>query len=190
MKTNQLTASQSTFIDPAPSPLAPAVPETCDIPRQSETFTDTRTPNTHVAPPPSSPRLRPMPDTLRAHARILRVESVTSGDTAAPNTRPTPDPPPSETYEICVESEIFADTDDRIYRKTRSLPAILTLASLQPHHALTDVHQICDIVGQSEPFAASPAHRPASDVQLLTPNSQLLASTSPPRRTRHNTGQR
>ncbi len=253
MKTHQPTATQSAFIDPAPSPLARAVPETCDIPGQSETFTNTRTPNTHRAPPPSSPRLRPMPDSPLARARILRVESetfadpscrilnhepraplgppfskthcpipvtsetreicvesVTSDDTAALNTRPAPDPPPSESYEICVESETFPPTSravlcpdtrratlnpnkrpDKIESPDASSPYPLSPTPDTPSS------KICDNTGQSETFAdsptpntpASPAHRPASDVQLLTSNSQLLASTSTPRRTCDNPGQ-
>ncbi len=49
--------------------------------------------------------------------------------------------------------------------------------------------ETCDTHVESETSAASPAHRPASDFQLLTSNSQLLASTPPPRRTGDNTGQ-
>ncbi len=166
MKTHQPTANQSAFTDPDPSSLAPAVPETCDIPGQSETFTDTPAPNTHRAPQPSSPRLRPMPDSPLAQPRILRVESETSADSPNPNT-PTRLPvsdfqPPTSNSQL--------------------------LASNSPPR------RTCDNTGQSETFADSPnpntpTRLPVSDFQPPTSNSQLLASNSPPRRTCDNTGQ-
>ncbi len=53
---------------------------------QSETFTDTPTPNTHLAPPPPPPFLRSVPDTLPSEPRILRVESEIFADKPNPNT--------------------------------------------------------------------------------------------------------
>ncbi len=172
MKTHQPTATQSAFIHPDPSPLAPAVPETCDIPGQSETFTDTPTPNTHLASPPSSPRLRPMPDTP-LETREERVESETCV-------------PPSRAV-LCPDTRRETPNPEKRPDKIES-PGI---SSPHPPSSIPDTlpSKICDNTGQCETSAASPAHRPASNSQLLTPNSQLRASTPPPRRTCDNTGQ-
>ncbi len=171
MKAHQPTANQSVFIHPDPSPLAPAVPETCDIPGQSETFTDTPTPNTHLASPPSSPRLRPMPDTP-LETREERVESETCV-------------PPSRAV-LCPDTRRETPNPEKRPDKIES-PGI---SSPHPLSSIPDTlpSKICDNTGQSETFADSPypntpAHPPPSDFQLLTPNSQLLPSTSPPRRT-------
>jgi len=174
MNTHQPTATQSTFIDPDPSPLAPAVPETCDIPRQSEIFTNTHTPNKHLAPPPSSPRLCPMPDTHLAQARILRVESETSA-------------PPSRAV-LCPDTR-------REILNPEKRPDRIESPGISSPHPLSSIpdtlpSKICDNTGQCETSAAaSPAHLPVSDLQPPTSNSQLLTSTSPPRRTCDNTGQ-
>ncbi len=171
MKTHQPTATQSAFIVPDPSPLAPAVPETCDIPGQSETFTDTPTPNTHLASPPSSPRLRPMPDTP-LETREERVESETCA-------------PPSRAV-LCPDTRRETPNPEKRPDKIES-PGI---SSPHPLSSIPDTlpSKICDNAGQCETSAdtytpntpASPAQLRAYNPQLLTPNSQLLASTSPP----------
>ncbi len=165
MKTHKPTATQSAFIDPDPSPLAPAVPETCDIPGQSETSTD--------ATPPK-PRT-PLPSRT-VPVRISRTQPTAPG----PAARVTP-----ETHGICVESETSAAS--RAHRPASDFQLLTSNSQLLP--STSPPRRTCDNTGQCETSAASRAHRPASDLQLLTPNSQLLASTPPPRRTCDNTGQ-
>ncbi len=145
---------------------------TCDIPGQGETFTDTPAPNTHLASPPPSPRLRPMPDSP-LETREERVESETCV-------------PPSRAV-LCPDTRRETPNPEKRPDKIES-PGI---SSPHPPSSIPDTlpSKICDNTGQCETSAASPAHRPASDFQLPTSNSQLLASTSTSRPTCDNTGQ-
>ncbi len=150
-----------------PVPTSPAAPETWDNTGQSETLADKPGRIQDKPPPENSP--------LHASAPPALV----------PNHRPpTPTLLPCD---ICVESVIFDDASDR--NRDEQPGHVARLRSLNPHPPIPVTPDAREMCVESETFADSPAHVPASDVQLLTPNSQLLASTSTPPRTCDNTGQ-
>ncbi len=125
----------------------------CDTVRQSGTFADKpgRTQN-------ESPMSRQAPS---PKAREKRVES----ETCYPPSRAVLCP---DTRREILNPEKRPDKIESL-RTSSPHPLSPTPDSLPP--------EICDNTGQCETSAASPAHRPASDVQLLTSNSQLPTSS-------------
>ncbi len=146
--------------------------------------------------------------------RDITVESETSADKpdryfskglcATPAQRlinrhslhPIPDALPFKRCDTVGQSETFADVPDHnLNSKPRHARGVRSPNPRPMSDPL--LSETCKIRVESETFAdtytpntpASPAHRPASDVQLLTSNSQLLVSTPPPRRTCDDTGQ-
>ncbi len=173
----------------------PQHPETRDICVESETFIDVsdRNPTEGTRAVTDSQSLNPRP---RPHTPPSRMCDIVGLSTLVP-LRGHSDGP--QMCDRMGQSETFADVSyPNLNREPRgSIESRSTVHySLRP---MSDTlpSKICDNTGQSETFAdsptpntpASPAHRSASDSQLLTSNSQLLASTSTPRRTCDNTGQ-
>ncbi len=162
-------------------------PHTCDIGVESETFIDVsdRNPTEGPRAVTDSQSLNPRP---RPHTPPSRVCDIVGLSTLVP-LRGHSDGP--QMCDRMGQSETFADVSyPNLNREPRgSIESRSTVHySLRP---MSDTlpSKICDNTGQSETFAdsptpntpASPAHRPATDLQLLTSNSQLLTSTSLPR---------
>ncbi len=112
---------------------------------------------------------------------IMQCEKGVESETSAAS--------PPETREERVESETRTPPSRAVLRPD-TRPETPRPNKLHSPHPIPDPlpSNFRDTLGQSETFAdspnpntpASPAHRPASDFQLLTSNSQLLTSTSPP----------
>ncbi len=167
---------------------------------ESETFGDTTTPDRLLAPPITAPPTChcpfPVPDPLPSAMCESMRQSGTFADKPGRTQNESPTPhqaPPPKTREERVESETSAPPSRAVLcpdtRRETNTPEkrpdkIESLRTSSPHPLSPTPDslppEICDNTGQSETSAASPAHLPASDVQLLTSNSQLLASTSPP----------
>jgi len=125
------------------------------------------------------------PAALAVQAELLAQTIMQCGNYEKGVESETSPASPLETCEKRVESETPAAPNRPDTRRETPNPN-----KLHSPHPIPDTlpSKVCDNTGQSETFAdspnpntpASPAHRPATDLQLLTSNSQLLASTSPP----------